>query len=228
MICWNCTSQYHEYYIDFSRSSFTNLSYILNQVVFTYYVKSAHKWATYMVSLMTYIQWHPHLVNGTIKSYHSRVHHPTIKWPHYQIMWPHYQIMWPHYQIMWLHYQVVWPHCQIVWPYELTMRFGCESVRLIPRDLGKCPRERSHQGQWAKSQAINPNSHPKQVDNSGSVTTVLVTKCLYNDAKCLFLFERWVLFLSCQPSLLFWSCDTNRPIIIKKMFFWDHCPARWL
>ncbi len=39
--------------------------------------------------------------------------------------------------------------------------------------------------------------------------------------------ERWVFFLTCQPSLLFWSCDTNRPISIKKMFFWDYyCPAR--
>ncbi len=69
-------------------------------------------------------------------------------------------------------------------------------------------------------------AHTKWVDNSGSVTTVLVTKYLYNDAKCLFLSERWVLFLTCWPSLLFWSCDTNRPISTKKMFFWDYCPAQ--
>ncbi len=30
----------------------------------------------------------------------------------------------------------------------------------------------------------------KLVDNSGSATTVLATKYLYNDAKCLFLSER--------------------------------------
>ncbi len=122
---------------------------------------------------------------------------------------------------------------------ELTTRFGWESVRLIPRDLGHCPRRQSHRGQWARSRGINPDSHTKRVDNSGSATTVLATKYLYNDAKCLFLSERWVFFLKCWPSLLFWSCDTNRPISINKMgllpcqqvvvlaktFFWDYCPA---
>ncbi len=91
---------------------------------------------------------------------------------------------------------------------ELTKRFGWESVRLIPSRLG----------QWARSQGINPGSHTKQIDNSGSATTVLATKYLYNDAKCLFLFESWVLFLKCRPSSLFWSRDTNRPISIKKMW----------
>ncbi len=124
-------------------------------------------------------------------------------------------------------------------PTELTMRFGWESVRLIPRDLGHCLRRRSRRGLWAKSWGINPDSHTKPVDNSGSATTVLATKYLYNDAKCLFLSERWVLFLKCRPSLLFWSHDTNRPINIKKMgllpcqlvvvpaktFFWNYCPA---
>ncbi len=70
---------------------------------------------------------------------------------------------------------------------ELTMRFGWESVRLILRDLGHCPRWRSRRGQWARSQGINPDSHTKLVDNSGSATTILATKYLYNDAKCLFL-----------------------------------------
>ncbi len=122
---------------------------------------------------------------------------------------------------------------------ELTTRFGWESVRLIPKDLGHCQRRRSCRGQWARSWGINPDSHTKRVDNSGSAKNVLATKYLYNDAKCLFLSERWVFFLKCQPSLLFWSCDTNRPISIKKMgllscqlvvvpvktFFWDYCPA---
>ncbi len=74
--------------------------------------------------------------------------------------------------------------CYCTWTYELTTRFGWESARLILRDLG----------QWARSRGIKPDSHPKQVDNSGSATTVLTTKYLYNDAKCLFLSERWVLF----------------------------------
>ncbi len=122
---------------------------------------------------------------------------------------------------------------------ELTTRFGWESVRLIPRDLGHCPRQRSRRGLWARSRGINPDSHPKRVDNSGSDTTVLATKYLYIDAKCLFLSERWVLFLTCRPSLLFWSHNTNRPISMNKMgllpcqlvvvpaktFFWDYCPA---
>ncbi len=34
---------------------------------------------------------------------------------------------------------------------------------------------------------IDPDSHTKRVDNSGSATTVLATKYLYNDANCLFL-----------------------------------------
>ncbi len=92
---------------------------------------------------------------------------------------------------------------------ELTTRFGSESVRLIQRDLGDCPRRRSHQGQWARSRGINPDTHTKWVDNSSSVTTVLATKYLYNDAKCLFLSERWVLFLKCRPSLLFWSATAS-------------------
>ncbi len=122
---------------------------------------------------------------------------------------------------------------------ELTTRFGWESVRLIPRDLGHCLRQLCRLGQWARSRGINPDSHTKRVDNSCSATTVLATKYLYNEAKCLFLSERWVLFLKCRPSLLFWSRDTNRPISIKKMgllpcqsvvvpaktFFWDYCPA---
>ncbi len=125
------------------------------------------------------------------------------------------------------------------WSIELTTRFGCESVRLIPRDLGHCPRQWSRRGQWARSRGINPDSHTKRVDNSGSATTVLATKYLYIDAKCLLLSKRWVLFLTCRPSLLFWSRDTNRPISIKKMgllpcqlvvvpakmLFWDYCPA---
>ncbi len=122
---------------------------------------------------------------------------------------------------------------------ELTMRFVWESVRLIPRDLGHCPRWQSCRGQWTRSRGINLDSHTKRVDNSGSATTVLATKYLYNDAKCLFLSESWVLFLKCRQSLLFWSRDKNRPISIKKMellpcqpvvvpaktFFWDYCPA---
>ncbi len=43
---------------------------------------------------------------------------------------------------------------------------------------------------------FNPDSHPKQVDSSGSATTfVFVWKVS--------------VFLNCQPSLLIWSCDTN-------------------
>ncbi len=101
--------------------------------------------------------------------------------------------------------------------YELTTWFGWELVRLILRDLGHCPRCQSHRGQWAGSRGINPDSDTKRIDNSGSAITVLATKYLYNDAKCLLLSERWVLFLTCRPSLLFWSRDTNRPISIKKM-----------
>ncbi len=126
-----------------------------------------------------------------------------------------------------------------VWATELTTRFGWESVRLILRDLGHCPRRRSRRGQWARSRGINSDSHTKRVDNSGSATTVLATKYLFNDAKCLFLSERWVFFLTCRPSLMFWSRHTNRQISIKKMgllpcqpvvvpaktFFCDYCPA---
>ncbi len=126
-----------------------------------------------------------------------------------------------------------------MWPTELPTRFGWESVRLIPRDLGHCPRRRTRWEQWARSRGINPDSHTKRVDNSGSATTVLATEYLFNDAKCLFLSERWVLFPKCRPSLLFWSCYTNRPVNIKKMgllpcqpvvvpaktFFCDYCPA---
>ncbi len=99
----------------------------------------------------------------------------------------------------------------------INVSISWESVRLIPRDLGHCPRRQSRRGQWARSQGINPDSHTNRVDNSGSATTVLATKNLYNDAKSLFLSERWVFFLKCQPSLLFWWRDTNRPITIKKM-----------
>ncbi len=67
--------------------------------------------------------------------------------------------------------------------YELTTRFGWESVRLIIRDLGGG-------GIWSRFGGINSDSHPKQVDNSGSATTVLATIYLYNDAQCLFLSER--------------------------------------
>ncbi len=83
---------------------------------------------------------------------------------------------------------------ELDWTYELTMRFRWELVKLIPRDLGHCPRWRSHRRQSARSQGINRESHPTRVDNSGSTTTVLSTKYLYNDVKCLFLSERWVLF----------------------------------
>ncbi len=54
-----------------------------------------------------------------------------------------------------------------------------------------------------------PNSHSKWVDNSGSATTVLPTKYLYNDAKHLFFVWKVSAFLNCRPSLLFWSRDTN-------------------
>ncbi len=125
------------------------------------------------------------------------------------------------------------------WSTELTTRFGWESVRLIQRDLGHCLRWQSRRGQWARSWGINPDSNTKRVDNSCSATTILSTKYLYNDAKCLFLCDRWELFQTCRPSLLFWSRDTNRQISIKKMgllpcqpivvlaktFFWDYCPA---
>ncbi len=75
--------------------------------------------------------------------------------------------------------------------YELTVRFGSESVKLIQRDLGHCPRRQSCWGQWARSRGINPDPHTKRVDNSGSATTVSPTKYLYNDEKCLLLSERW-------------------------------------
>ncbi len=120
--------------------------------------------------------------------------------------------------------------------YELTTWFGWELVRLILRDLGHCPRCQSHRVQWAESRGINPDSDTKRIDNSGSATTVLATKYLYNDAKCLLLSERWVLFLTCRPSLLFWSRDTNSikkmgllpcqlVVVSSKTFFWDYCPA---
>ncbi len=94
-------------------------------------------------------------------------------------------------------------------PYELTMRFGCELMRVILRDLGHCPIWLRHLWQWPRSRGINPDSHPIRVDNSGSATTVLPTKYLYNDAKRFFS-ERWVcFFLNCRPSLLFWSYATH-------------------
>ncbi len=101
----------------------------------------------------------------------------------------------------------------VMWAAELTTRFGWDSVRLIRRDLGHCPRWWSHLGQWARSRGINPDSHTKRVDNSGSATTVLATKYLYNDAKCLFLSERWVLFSKVSAIfviLITWHKQTNQ------------------
>ncbi len=129
-----------------------------------------------------------------------------------------------------------------MWPTELTTRFGWESVRLIPRDLGHCPRRRTRWEQWARSRGINPDSHTKRVDNSGSATTVLATNTFIMKQNVCFCLKGKYFFLKSLPSLLFWSCDTNRPISIKKMgllpcqpivvprsfgttFFWDYCPA---
>ncbi len=49
------------------------------------------------------------------------------------------------------------------------------------------------QGWSAIIQGINFDYHPKQVDNSGSATTVSLKEYLYNDVKHLFLSERWVI-----------------------------------
>ncbi len=83
--------------------------------------------------------------------------------------------------------------------------------------------------QWPRSWGIYSDSHPKRVHNSGSATTVLQTKYLYNDAKPLFLSERWVFFKTLIHLICFdhmtqtWS---NRPIIIKKNVLLGLLPCR--
>ncbi len=99
------------------------------------------------------------------------------------------------------------------------------AVSQITRDQSQWPRRRSRRGQWARSRGINPDSHTKWVDNSGSATTVLVTEYLYNDAKCLFLSERWVFFSSVGHLCCFdHVTQTDQSASIK----WDYCPASWL
>ncbi len=101
------------------------------------------------------------------------------------------------------------------------MRFGCESVRLILRDLGHC-----HRVQWARSRGINPDSHPKWVDNSCFATIVVPTKYLDNDAKRLFLSERWVFFSKLSAIfvvLITWqTLDTTDQSASRKTFFYDY------
>ncbi len=106
---------------------------------------------------------------------------------------------------------------QILESTELTTRFGWESVRLTPKDLGHCPRRRSRLRQWARSRGISPDSHTKRVDNSGSATTFLATNTFIMMQNVFFCLKGECFFLKCRPSLLFWSRDTNRPISIKKM-----------
>ncbi len=167
---------------------------------------------------------------------------------------------------------------QWVKPYELTTRFGWESVRLIPRDLGHCLRWWSRQGPGIKGiepdherSILSPTQNkliilalPQQFckqntfimmqnvcfclkgecfSNLSAIFVVLITwhkpemrKDSWS-AICswLFLAESSIhfMFIYSQTDQNSWffplpfsSLRDKQTNQHKKMFFWDHCPAK--
>ncbi len=73
---------------------------------------------------------------------------------------------------------------------------------IAPKESGSLPWDGETVQSSEPDHKDQSNSHTKLVDNSGSATTVLATKYLYIDAKCLF----WdYTILPCQQGLVPWD-----------------------